>query len=51
MLTRPSSTCTAPIVGLVIGLLAVPFGIGYVISMYFQAIGEGHLVTQAIERA
>jgi hypothetical protein len=40
-----------PIVGLVIGLLAVPFGIGYVLSMYFQAIGEGHLVTQAIERA
>jgi hypothetical protein len=40
-----------PIVGLVIGLLAVPFGIGYLISMYFQAIGEGHLVTKAIERA
>lgn len=40
-----------PIIGLVIGLLAVPFGIGYVISMYFQAIGEGDLVSAAIERA
>jgi uncharacterized membrane protein len=40
-----------PIIGLIIGLLAVPFGVGYVISMYFQAIGEGHLVAEVIERA
>lgn len=40
-----------PIIGLVIGLLAVPFGVGYLISMYFQAIGEGDLVAQVIERA
>ncbi len=40
-----------PLVGLIIGLLAVPFGIGYLISMYFQSIGEGDLVTLAIERA
>jgi hypothetical protein len=42
---------TIPVVGFVVGLLAVPFGIGYVISMYFQAIGEGQLVTAAIESA
>lgn len=40
-----------PVVGLIIGLVAVPFGVGYVLSMYFQAIGEGHLVTEAIARA
>ena len=40
-----------PIIGLIIGLLAVPFGIGYLISMYFQAIGEGDLVAEVIERA
>ena len=33
-----------PVVGLIIGLLAVPFGLAYVLSMYFQSNGEGHLV-------
>jgi hypothetical protein len=42
---------TVPMIGLVAGLLAVPFGIGYVVSMYFQAIDEGHLIDQAIEHA
>ncbi|MEZ5125584.1 MAG: hypothetical protein R2826_04980 [Thermoleophilia bacterium] len=40
-----------PVIGGLIGLLALPFGVGYVVSMYFQALGEGHLVTQAVERA
>lgn len=40
-----------PVVGLVVGLLAVPFGMGYVVSMYFQAIGEGHLIAEAVDSA
>jgi hypothetical protein len=40
-----------PLIGLIIGLVAVPFGVAYVISMYFQSIGEGHLVTEAIDQA
>ena len=37
-----------PIVGLIIGLVSVPFGVGYLMSMYFQSIGEGGLIDAAI---
>jgi len=37
-----------PVVGPIVGLLAVPFELAYVLSMYFQARGEGHLVDAAI---
>ena len=40
-----------PVVGLIVGLLAVPFELAYVLSMYFQANGEGHLVDAAIAQA
>ena len=37
-----------PVVGLIVGLLAVPFELAYVLSMYFQANGEGGLVDAAV---
>jgi uncharacterized membrane protein len=37
-----------PIVGVVLGLVVAPFGVAYVLSMYFQANGEGHLVDAAV---
>jgi uncharacterized membrane protein len=37
-----------PVIGLIVGLLAVPFELAYILSMYFQASGEGHLVDAAI---
>jgi len=37
-----------PVIGIVIGLLAVPFGFAYVLSMYFQSTGEGHLIDSAL---
>ena len=37
-----------PFLGFIIGLLAVPFGAAYLVSMYFQATGEGHLVDAAV---
>ena len=40
-----------PVVGVVLGLAATPFGVAYVLSMYFQANGEGHLVDAAIGEA
>jgi len=40
-----------PVVGLIVGLLAVPFELAYVLSMYFQANGEGQLVDAAIGQA
>jgi len=40
-----------PVVGLIVGLLAVPFELAYVLSMYYQANGEGHLVDAAIAQA
>jgi len=40
-----------PVVGLIVGLLAVPFELAYVLSMYFQANGEGHLVDAALGQA
>ncbi len=40
-----------PVVGLIVGLLAVPFELTYVLSMYFQANGEGHLVDAALGQA
>ena len=39
-----------PVVGLIVGLLAVPFELAYVLSMYFQATGEGGLVDAAVGR-
>jgi hypothetical protein len=38
-----------PVVGVILGLVAAPFGVAYVLSMYFQAHGEGRLVDAAIE--
>jgi len=40
-----------PVVGVILGLVAAPFGVAYVLSMYFQASGEGHLVDAAIAQA
>jgi hypothetical protein len=40
-----------PVIGAVLGVVAVPFGVAYVISMYFQASGEGHLVDAATGEA
>jgi len=40
-----------PVVGVILGLVAAPFGVAYVLSMYFQANGEGHLVDAAIGQA
>jgi uncharacterized membrane protein len=40
-----------PVVGVVIGLVAVPFVVAYVLSMYFQAQGQGAVVDEAIARA
>jgi hypothetical protein len=37
-----------PVVGVILGLATVPFGVAYVLSMYFQASSEGHLVDAAI---
>ena len=40
-----------PVIGTVLGVVAVPFGVAYVTSMYFQVRGEGHLVDAAIGEA
>ena len=40
-----------PVVGVILGLVAAPFGVAYVLSMYFQANGEGHLVDAALGQA
>ena len=40
-----------PVAGFILGLVAAPFGVAYVLSMYFQASGEGHLVDAAIGQA
>ncbi len=40
-----------PVVGVIIGLVAAPFAVAYVISMYFQAEGQGAMVDAAIGRA
>jgi hypothetical protein len=37
-----------PLIGPIIGLLATPFATAYVVSMYFQAVGQGHLVDEAL---
>ena len=37
-----------PLIGPVIGLLTAPFATAYVVSMYFQATGQGHLVDEAL---
>ncbi len=40
-----------PVVGVILGLVATPFGVAYVLSMYFQATGESHLVDAALGQA
>jgi uncharacterized membrane protein len=40
-----------PVVGLIVGLLAAPFELAYVLDMYFQATGEGGLVDAALGTA
>jgi hypothetical protein len=40
-----------PVVGVIVGLVAAPFAVAYVISMYFQAEGQGAMVDAAIGRA
>lgn len=40
-----------PVIGFIGGLLAMPFGVGYLLSMYFQARGQGHLVDIAVGAA
>ena len=37
-----------PVIGLVIGLLAAPYFTAYIVSMYFQAIGQGHRIDTAL---
>lgn len=39
---------TIPVIGLVIGLLAAPYFVAYMASMYFQAIGEGYRIDAAL---
>lgn len=37
-----------PVIGQVLGLLTAPFAVAYVVSMYFQATGQGHLVDESL---
>ena len=39
-----------PVVGFIIGLVAAPFAVAYVISMYFQAQGQGTLIDEVLAR-
>lgn len=39
-----------PVVGVIIGLVAAPFAVAYVVSMYFQAQGQGGVVDAALRR-
>jgi len=39
-----------PLIGAIVGLAATPFGVAYVVSMYFQSRGEGHLIDEAVRR-
>ena len=40
-----------PVVGVIIGLVAAPFAVAYVVSMYFQAEGNGAMIDAALARA
>jgi uncharacterized membrane protein len=40
-----------PVVGPILGLLTAPFAAAYVVSMYLQATGQGHLVDDALREA
>ena len=40
-----------PLIGPVLGLLTAPFAAAYVLSMYFQATGQGHLIDAALRDA
>jgi hypothetical protein len=37
-----------PVLGAILGLLTAPFAAAYVVSMYFQATGQGHLIDEAL---
>jgi hypothetical protein len=37
-----------PFLGPLIGLLVAPFAVAYVVSMYFQAMGQGELIDEAL---
>lgn len=37
-----------PLLGTFVGLLTAPYAIAYLVSMYFQATGQGHLVDEAL---
>lgn len=39
-----------PVIGFIIGLVAAPFTVAYVVSMYFQAQGQGALIDQVLAR-
>ena len=39
-----------PVVGFVIGLVAAPFAAAYVVSMYFQAQGQGARIDEVLAR-
>jgi hypothetical protein len=39
-----------PVIGVIIGLLAAPFAVAYVVSMYFQAQGQGAVIDEALAR-
>ena len=40
-----------PLIGPALGLLTAPFAVAYVLSMYFQATGQGRLVDEALLEA
>jgi hypothetical protein len=40
-----------PVAGVILGLVAAPFGVAYVLSMYFQANGEGRLIDAVLAQA
>ena len=39
-----------PVIGFIIGLVAAPFVVAYVVSMYFQAQGQGSLIDEVLAR-
>jgi hypothetical protein len=39
-----------PVVGFIIGLVAAPFVVAYVVSMYFQARGQGAVIDEVLAR-
>lgn len=39
-----------PVIGFIIGLVAAPFVVAYVVSMYFQAQGQGSVIDEVLAR-